>query len=74
MTDALITAVCETRGTEPLYTGTVQDFEEHEGPGCSFVWTDSVVHVAHLRHLASGHRVSGVGAGRLYVAGTSAEP
>ena len=72
MTDVLITAVCETRGTEPLYTGTVQDFEKHEGPGCGFVWTDSVVQVAHLRHLASGHRVSGVGAGRLYVAGTSA--
>ena len=74
MTDALIAAVCETRGTEPLYKGTVQDFEKHERPGCGFVWTDSVVHVAHLRHLASGRRVSGVGAGRLYVAGTSAEP
>ena len=32
MTDALIAAVCEMRGTEPLYTGTVQDFEKPDGP------------------------------------------
>ena len=32
MANALIAAVCETRGTEPLYTGTVQDFEKPNGP------------------------------------------
>jgi len=32
MTDALIAAACQTGGTGPFYTGTVQDFEKPDGP------------------------------------------
>ena len=32
MTDALIAAACETKGTEPFYTRNVRDFEKYEGP------------------------------------------